>query len=391
MVQHESQSRRVGRNAPRSKTGMLNCSAAVLFYQFFNNKSLVPHSSRRPTIADPCHCLFTFSGCNTCLTRKIKCDEQRPSCRRCTSLQLCCDWTARRRKSRTISKIKKRHTCLNSRPSQRLIRPLQSRPGSSSPEIPVQYEPVTPLSPSTDSISNFPEPSPEEDWASQRTLTWLCTSQGHSQLSIPSSTSTPSIVRSLSTEHIPCANSLILSPHDRRCLEYYPSSTMVLGYLKPWQWSNLSYIYQKTASNDAIVMRMILAMSASEMHRIENGSNSATANDSHDPGLFHYNLAVRQLSVFLRQETGGDAKQRLERLLAALLFMVEYEVRFGYSRHHLRLHLQGVRSLFESYENLMLNRQKQQQITSAEHAGGESEVADSQLSLLSSQLLLWIS
>jgi hypothetical protein len=166
---------------------------------------------------------------------------------------------------------------------------------------------------------------------------------------------------------------------------------MVLGYLKPWQWSKLSYIYQKTASSDAIVMRMILAMSASEMHRIENGSSSATASDSHDLGLFHYNLAVRELSVFLGQEIAGDVKQRLERLLAALLFMVEYEVRFGYSRHHLRLHLQGVRSLFESYENFVLNRQKQRLITSAEHADAESEVADSQLSPLSSQLLLWIS
>lgn len=325
------------------------------------------------------------------MTRKIKCDEQRPSCRRCASLQLECEWAARTRKSRTVSKVKKRHTTLTSRPSQRSIRPLRSRPESFSPDIPVQYEPVTTLSPSTDSISNFPQLSLMEEWASQRTVTWLFNNQGHSQLRIPSSASTPSILRSLSTAHIPCANSLILSPHDRRCLEYYPSSTMVLGYLKPWQWSKLSYIYQKTASNDAIVMRMILAMSASEMHRLENGSSSATANDSHDLGLFHYNLAVRELSVFLGQEIAGDVKQRLERLLAALLFMVEYEVRFGYSRHHLRLHLQGVRSLFESYENFVLNRQKQRLITSAEHAGGESEVADSQLSPLSSQLLLWIS
>jgi len=136
---------------------------------------------------------------------------------------------------------------------------------------------------------------------------------------------------------------------------------------------------------------MILAMSASEMHRTEKGSSSTTAYDSHDIGLYHYNLAVRDLSVSLDQETSDDAKQRLERLLAALLFMVEYEVRFGYSRHHLRLHLEGVRSLLESYENSMLIRQEQQAITPAEHGGDESEVADCQLSLLSQQLLLWIS
>lgn len=138
-------------------------------------------------------------------------------------------------------------------------------------------------------------------------------------------------------------------------------------------------------------MRMILAISASEMYRKENGSSTATTNDLGDLGLFHYNLAVRQLSVFLGQETGSDAKQRLETLLAALLFMVEYEVRFGYSRHHLRTHLEGVRSLLESYENMILSRQKDEIMISGEHTSVESKVADSQLSQLSSQLLLWIS
>ncbi|KAL5352971.1 hypothetical protein ACLOAV_002920 [Pseudogymnoascus australis] len=301
------------------------------------------------------------TGCSTCLKRKIKCDEQRPNCRRCTSLELTCEWTARTRKPRTVSKAKGNTT-------QRSIRPLQSK------EDPPQTDPLSRAE---------SEPSTVQVSANNQVLNWLLDSDSSSIPSIRNYS--PSISPSLSTEHIRCANSLLLSPQDRRCLEYFPSCTMVSGYLKPWRWSNLSYIYQYTAPNDAIVMRMILAMSGSEMYRLQKGGCS----DTEDIGLHHYNVAVRDLSMVLGKEHTGDPKQRLERLLAALLFMVDYEVRFGYSRHHLRLHLEGTRSLYASYEKSIMDSERSGIVATVDDE--DNDRGDSHLSLLSSLLLLWIS
>ncbi|OBT42435.1 hypothetical protein VE00_06054 [Pseudogymnoascus sp. WSF 3629] len=299
-------------------------------------------------------------GCGTCLKRKLKCDEQRPKCRRCTSLKLDCEWTARTRKPRTVSKAK-------GDTAQRSIRLIESK------------EDI----PQDDALSRSDsEPSTVQASANHQVLNWLLDGNTSSTPSTPNFA--PSISPSLSTEHIPCANSLLLSPRDRRCFEYFPSCTMVTAYLKPWRWSNLSYIYRNTAAKDPIVMRMILAMSGSEMHRLQKGG----CDDSEDIGLHHYNLAVRDLSTALGKEHTDDPKQRLERLLAALLFMVDYEVRFGYSRHHLRLHLEGARSLYASFEKSIMDSEQSGTVATVDD---EENGGDSHLSLLSSLLLLWIS
>ncbi|KFY11016.1 hypothetical protein V492_04731 [Pseudogymnoascus sp. VKM F-4246] len=300
------------------------------------------------------------TGCNTCLKRKIKCDEQKPKCRRCTTLEVGCEWTSRTRKPRTVTKVKGSTT-------RRTIRPLESKQDIQESDTLSQTE---------------SEPLAVQVSANDQVLNWL-NSNASSTPSIRNTS--PSISLSLSTDHIPCANSLLLSPRDRRCLEYFPSCTMGSTYLKPWRWSNLSYIYQHTAANDAIVMRMILAMSGSDMYRLKKGGCA----DTEDIGLHHYNLAVRDLSMVLGKDHTDDPKQRLERLLAALLFMVDYEVRFGYSRHHLHLHLEGARSLYASFEKSIMDSESSGIVSTVDNE--ESEGGDSNLSPLSSQLLLWIS
>lgn len=270
--------------------------------------------------------------------------------------ELTCEWIARTRKPRTVSKAMGNATprparLLEMKQDLRRIDGL-SRKGSDSSVAQVS--------------------------ANNQVLDWLNSSR--SALTLSNCSFSPSISRSLSTEHIRCANSLLLSPHDRRFLEYFPSCTMVSSYLKPWRWSNLSYIYQYTASSDAIVMRMILAMSGSEMHRLHDETP-----DSEDVGLYNYNLAVRDLSTALGDKSSDDPKQRLERHLAALLFMVDYEVRFGYSRNNLHLHLEGARSLYASYEKSIMDSERSGTVSTLddEESGG-----DSHLSLLSSLLLL---
>ncbi|BDD60022.1 hypothetical protein MAP00_005189 [Monascus purpureus] len=164
---------------------------------------------------------------------------------------------------------------------------------------------------------------------------------------------------------------------------------MVLEYRKPWQWSKLSYIKQKIVPNDQLVMRMMLAISASEIHQRKRDEITANGTSS-DIGLAHYSLAVKDLSMSLAQKSYGNEKQRLESLLPALFFMIEYEVRFGYSRRHLRLHLEGVRSLYNSYESMLLNTalENGEQHQTGTRWGGQ---VDDGLSFLSSQILLWIS
>ncbi|KAI5300736.1 hypothetical protein KEM56_002233, partial [Ascosphaera pollenicola] len=131
---------------------------------------------------------------------------------------------------------------------------------------------------------------------------------------------------------------------------------MVLEYRKPWKWSKLSYINQEIVPKDPIIMRMLLAISASELCRLQNSMGTTFASRTsrqmslgtvHDIGLAHYTLAVNDLAKLLSQgEVGGmtplnNARDRMERLLPALFFMIEYEIRFGYSRRHLKLHLEA--------------------------------------------------
>lgn len=247
------------------------------------------------------------------------------------------------------------------------------------------------LSPATDFNPYFAETPPSDSSRSTTVVLYSNSSVEAEQPLSPWSTYSRSITPSLSTEHIPLANSLLLSPRDRRCLEFYPNSAMVVGYLKPWRWSNLSYIYEKSAATDPILMRMILAISASEMHKMEKSSPWSSSLQLRDAGLNHYNAAVRELSVSLNLQDGRDATQSMERLLTALLFMLDYEVKFGYSREHLRMHLAGVRSLFETCEKSIMNSRRRRASAVGGNISEEDGLPDVPLSLLSSQMLLWIS
>lgn len=47
-------------------------------------------------------------GCLTCRTKKVKCDEQAPECRRCQRLDLRCEWTRATGKSRVTANSRRR-------------------------------------------------------------------------------------------------------------------------------------------------------------------------------------------------------------------------------------------------------------------------------------------
>lgn len=399
------------------------------------------------------HAPRSKTGCSTCLSRKVKCDETRPRCNRCAALGRECLWITRIRKQREPSAAKKKKQlpegCQGFRPLKPKISALTSDsdkvstsgagPNISaslcgSPDSSMLLDPLPrgssyvspltgPLVPCQGGIAVTPDYddcvdeeilSPASSYFSSSSFT-SCPNESvnRTQLANPDVAlmcmrrSSPSLSPTLSTSHIPLANSLVVTPADWEFLRYYPSTAMVHEYRKPWEWCKLSYINQEIVPKDPIIMRMMLAISASELCRLQNSENTVFVNRKgsmklslgtvHDVGLMHYTLAVQDLSRLLSEEMIGglspciNAKEKMERLLPALFFMIEYEIRFGYSRSHLKLHLEGVRSLFDAYEKALLDEDK----ATHEAAGYQGLIRkpdsdENSLALFTRQLLLWI-
>jgi len=129
---------------------------------------------------------ITISGCLTCRKRKIKCDETRPVCKKCSIQRFSCDWAP-----------------------------------SGSPA-------------SAESHSQIP-------------------ASRHSRILTP-------IRYSLQDSQFECANSMVLTAHDRRCLAYFEFSTVHSLY-SFGRWDTLQYVVQEVAASSCGVMRMIIALS----------------------------------------------------------------------------------------------------------------------------------
>lgn len=206
-------------------------------------------------------------------------------------------------------------------------------------------------------------------------------------LGVPPYPPPPPLYPPLAGTDFACANSLVLSEHDQKYFQYFPSSSLVFYYMKSWQWSSFCYLYQGPAATNKIIMRMILALSASDMHR--NGLIARTPGrpTAEDHGRYHYGLAVkefRQSLVSPRQVSPAE----LEAIFATMFLMVTYEWQYGHSVRHLELHLQGVKSLLESHPELFQIKDVNNVLLSME--AEESNESESRVSFIPEQLLLWI-
>lgn len=92
---------------------------------------------------------------------------------------------------------------------------------------------------------------------------------------------------------------------------------------------------------------MILALSASEIHK------SSLRNDNHslakcgiDDGLIYYTQALQELLGDLSAPTRGD---QVDAKLAALIFMIHYELQFTGSIDRIQIHLRGFWALISSH------------------------------------------
>ena len=193
----------------------------------------------------------------------------------------------------------------------------------------------------------------------------------------PQALSAPSIPWSFSTVHIPCANSVVLYAQDRTYLEYFSSSTTVYSMGKSYEWSNFRYLCQNIGSDKSVVMRSILALSASELYRAGKDNHELSLTKDEDLGLRYYRSALQELLIAL-----SDLKSptySLESVLGAFYLLICYEAKFGTAVSNLKLHIEGARSYVESQiENIM-----------TEAASSDTPVK-SRLTPLCAQLLLWM-
>ncbi|OQE44135.1 hypothetical protein PENCOP_c002G04924 [Penicillium coprophilum] len=288
-------------------------------------------------------------SCSTCRRRKVKCGEEKPVCARCSSLRLNCEWGVPVKRGRSTQ-----------------IRHLE--PAFDQPET-------------QGSAENLVE--------SQQNDLFTCLSPVSRVSDVITfdtfhlaPIATP-IYPSLSI-NVACANSLTLTTLDRQYFQYFPSSSLVFYYMKGWKWTGLCHLYEGPATSNRVIMRMILAISASDMHR--NG----LVTRSQDHGRYHYSQAVKEFRQLLetpRQVSLHD----VETVFATVFLMIAWEWQFGHSVRHLQLHLQGVRSLLETHPQLFRIKDVNDMLFFPGIDTLDTDAANvTKISFIPEQFLLWI-
>lgn len=195
----------------------------------------------------------------------------------------------------------------------------------------------------------------------------------------------------LSTTGTACANSLVLNEHDQKYFQYFPSSSIVYYYMKGWHWSSFCYLYQGPAATNKVIMRMILALSASDMHRHGLVVTSPGRPTADDHGRYHYSQAVKEFRQLLETPRQQVSVAELEIIFATMFLMVTYEWQFGNSVRHLQLHLHGVRSLLESHPQLFSVKDVNDVFLTPEDEDlSPEDKSISKVSFIPEQFLLWM-
>ncbi|KAJ5894883.1 hypothetical protein N7495_006574 [Penicillium taxi] len=317
---------------------------------------------------DEAHAEAVIVGCSTCRRRKVKCGEERPTCSRCLNLRLACEWGVPVKRGRSAQIRHLQH-----------LQHLQPAPGTSETGD-------SPLKISRKVILN-----------GHSTFSWP--GDGVT-LETPSTTefyppfthirnSTP-LYPVLGGYEIICANSLTLTEHDQKYFAYFPESSIIHYYMKGWRWSSFNYLYQSPASNNKVIMRMIIALSASDMHRYGLVVRSPGRPTAEDHGRYHYSLAVKEFRQLLETPRRDVSVAELEMIFATMFLMITYEWQFGHSVRHLQLHLDGVRSLLKSHPQLFRLKDVNDAFL-AEHYNllPDEKKPVSKVSFIPEQFLLW--
>ncbi|KAJ5698512.1 hypothetical protein N7462_000517 [Penicillium macrosclerotiorum] len=259
------------------------------------------------------------TGCRTCRIRKIKCDEEKqqvqgqaePQCRRCAAAQIKCEWK-----------------------------------GGPIPRKSIGTSTSTGSNKDSDRLSNHGRNISSDQVVRKR-------SGGQSPIGTFNALLLPARISSGASDgSIQAANSLTLSPFDRDCLSYLESSTLVVMLGKHWPWSAMSYAYRKIAVNEPMVMSMILASTAQEIHRSRLydqkvlSGNCERVDSCELDGRMHYGRALSSLRHALKQN--ANPIQKIEAIFITLWLMIDYENRFGSGATAINIHIKGIESLLQN-------------------------------------------
>ncbi|KAF9870892.1 hypothetical protein CkaCkLH20_11564 [Colletotrichum karsti] len=279
------------------------------------------------------------NGCWTCRTKKVKCDEQRPHCHRCTRLRLLCDYAPR---IKLTKRGKTRKDQLVSSVSSAASREVGS------PGLPSWTHAVAHLEQSK-ALSLFNPSAP---------VTSAC--------------------------------ALELSSADHEAIRYFRTSFAKLNHTKNPDFSLYSIMFD-IAQTDPMVMHVVLALGGRELEFRRN-KDAEEARGPRTP-LQHYSSALRMMADTIGGE--GNDQLDLDSICTALYLMLLYEQKYGDGKcQGLSNHLTGASLILQHrFKDLLLqlpapspeNNRKSLALTRR----GQDENG-SRLSLYSARMLVWI-
>ncbi|OHW97786.1 C6 zinc finger domain-containing protein [Colletotrichum incanum] len=276
------------------------------------------------------------NGCWTCRTKKVKCDEQRPNCHRCSRLRLLCDYAPR-------IKVTKRG---KTRKDQLVS--SSSAGGGTSPGLPA--------------------------WA--QVLTRLDQSKGLSLFN----PSAPAIG----------ACSIDLSSADHEAIRYFRTSFAKLNHTKNPDFSLYSIMFS-IAQTDSMVMHVVLALGGRELEFRRN-KDAEEARGPRTP-IQHYSTALRLMADTIGGEDSGQLD--LDAVCTALYLMLMYEQKYGDGKcQGLSNHLVGASLILQHrFKDMLLQlpapspEANRRSLALTRRGYDES---GSRLSLYSARVLVWI-
>ncbi|KAL0942049.1 C6 zinc finger domain protein [Colletotrichum truncatum] len=279
------------------------------------------------------------NGCWTCRTKKVKCDEQRPNCHRCTRLRLLCDYAPR-------MKLTKRG---KTRKDQ-LISSISSAASGEgrTPGLPSWTQAAARLEQSK-ALSLFNPSAP---------ATGAC--------------------------------ALDLSSADHEAIRYFRTSFAKLNHTKNPDFSLYSIMFD-IAQTDSMVMHVVLALGGRELEFRRN-KNAEEARGPRTP-LQHYSSALRMMADTIGGEQNGQLD--LDSVCTALYLMLLYEQKYGDGKcQGLSNHLAGASLILQHrFKDLLLqlpapspeNNRKSLALTRR-----DQDENGTRLSLYSARMLVWI-
>ncbi|OLN96308.1 Sterol uptake control protein 2-like protein 4 [Colletotrichum chlorophyti] len=283
------------------------------------------------------------NGCWTCRTKKVKCDEQRPNCRRCIRLRLLCDY-APRVKLTKANKTRKGQLVL----SQVSIASSAGETGVRSPGLPTWAQAVAHLGQSK-TLSLFNPSAPAM-----------------------------------------AACALDLSSADHEAIRYFRTSFAKLHHTKNPDFSLFSIMFD-IAQTDPMVMHVVLALGGRELEFRRN-KNAEEARGPRTP-LQHYSSALRMMADTVGGE--GSSHLDLDSVCTALYLMLVYEQKYGDGKcQGFSNHLAGASLILQHrFKDLLLQlpspspetNRKSLALTRRGHADDGPR-----LSLYSARMLVWI-